>query len=423
MTPSPAGRSLVPSLAVLGLILLIAIPASGQRRRSVRHPQPGPNMPLDCKADQLAPPLAEECRQTRLREGKRLFERETFGGNGRTCATCHSEHSGTFSIAEVQARLAADENDPLFLHDGLDDGLTGTSRIAQNGTIRVTVPIPRHLILITDRSATKVTLHRGTPTTKNTPALDDRLMWDLRDSTLSGQARGAIGAHAQNTIEPTALQLELLAEFQKNDPRFFSSEPLRRFAQTGEVPQLPEGTTDAERRGRLFFIDAPFWPPLKTGACALCHSGPMLNEANRFSTAVFGNPPGTRIFSAGVSERNLLGNPTYTFEVNDGVTSPQQVTTPDIGVLMSDVLTSPFLAQEIPPPGFGPPLAFFANMFKIPTLWGTKDTAPYFHDNSAKDLDEMLEHYNWFFKNSAIREQIQLTPEDMEDIKAYMNLL
>jgi cytochrome c peroxidase len=423
MTLSAARRSSALYLAVLGLILLTVLPGSAQRRRSVRHPEPGPTLSPDCKADELAAPLAEECRQTRLKEGKRLFDQETFGGNGRTCATCHSEHSGTFSTAEVQTRLAANPNDPLFRHDALDDGVTGTSRIERNGTIRVTLPLPRHLTLVQDRAATHVTFNRGTPTTKNTPALDNRLMWDLRDSTLAGQALGAIGGHAQKTIEPTPLQLELIAEFQKNDPRFFSSDRLRRFAQTGEIPQLPEGTTEAEKRGRLFFIDARLARPLKTGVCALCHSGPMLNEANRFSTEVFGNPEGTRIFSAGVSERNVLGNPTYTFEVNNGVGIPQHVTTPDIGILMTDLSKAPLLAQEIPPPGFGPPLSFFASMFKIPTLWGTKDTAPYFHDNSAKDLDEMLEHYNWFFKNSAIGDRIQLTPEDMEDIKAYMNLL
>ena len=30
-------------------------------------------------------------------DGKRLFERETFGGNGRTCSTCHTSATGTIS--------------------------------------------------------------------------------------------------------------------------------------------------------------------------------------------------------------------------------------------------------------------------------------------------------------------------------------
>src|SRR6185436_1085947 len=54
--------------------------------------------------------------------GQRLFERETFGGNGRTCLTCHSRKTGTVSPRDAQARFAANRNDPLFLHDGSDDG-------------------------------------------------------------------------------------------------------------------------------------------------------------------------------------------------------------------------------------------------------------------------------------------------------------
>ena len=57
--------------------------------------------------------------------------------------------------------------------------------------------------------------------------------------------------------------------------------------------------------------------PDKTGVCGLCHSGPMLDAANVFSTAVFGNPPGARHFNVFVSERNVIGNPLYTFIIED----------------------------------------------------------------------------------------------------------
>jgi hypothetical protein len=38
-------------------------------------------------------------------DGKRLFERETFGGNGRTCSTCHTSGTGTISPIEAQKRF------------------------------------------------------------------------------------------------------------------------------------------------------------------------------------------------------------------------------------------------------------------------------------------------------------------------------
>ena len=40
-------------------------------------------------------------------DGKRLFERETFGGNGRTCSTCHTSATGTISPIEAHKRFKA----------------------------------------------------------------------------------------------------------------------------------------------------------------------------------------------------------------------------------------------------------------------------------------------------------------------------
>src|SRR5262245_53625206 len=56
------------------------------------------------------------------RDGKHLFERETFGGNGRTCRTCHSEETGTVSPRDAMARFRRDPGDSLFVGDGSDDG-------------------------------------------------------------------------------------------------------------------------------------------------------------------------------------------------------------------------------------------------------------------------------------------------------------
>ena len=40
------------------------------------------------------------------------------------------------------------------------------------------------------------------------------------------------------------------------------------------------------------------------------------------------------------------------------------------------------------------------NAFKISPLRGIRDTAPYFHDNSAKTLEDVVEHYRKFFLSS-----------------------
>jgi len=35
--------------------------------------------------------------------------------------------------------------------------------------------------------------------------------------------------------------------------------------------------------------------------------------------------------------------------------------------------------------------------FDVPTLWGVSKAAPYFHDNSAATLEQVIEHYQAMF--------------------------
>ena len=60
------------------------------------------------------------------------------------------------------------------------------------------------------------------------------------------------------------------------------------------------------------------------------------------------------------------------------------------------------------------------NLFKTPSLWGIRHTAPYFHDNSAKSLEEVAEQYTFFFENFL---GITLTKQDEADIVAFLKLL
>jgi len=362
-----------------------------------------------------------------LSEGQRLFDHETFGGNGRTCRTCHSGSDGTIDPQEVAGRLA-NSSDPLFTHDGLDDFVSGTARIAAHATILIERELPPGVVLLDDPSASSVVLARGVPSTVNTPALDAALMYDMRDVDLQHQAAGAIARHAQAANTPTASQLDAIAAFQQTDSRFFSSKELQAFANGGPAPVLPQGHTASEIRGRDFFVDAPWNPPSKKGVCALCHSGPMLNTANEFTTDATGAPPGWRAFDIGVSSRNVLNNPVRTFAVTDACGATMEVRSPDPGIMITDVYNIPMLAQFLPPKELcilHP--AFFANMFKTPQLRGIRHTAPYFHDNSAKSLEEVLEQYVLMFTSNQgvpiTDSNILLTEQDIRDILAFLRLL
>jgi hypothetical protein len=362
-----------------------------------------------------------------IQEGRRLFDHETFGGNGRTCRTCHMAGNGTLTVEAVAERLAEDPGDPLFLHDGLDGGVAGTSRISAHATIRIELELPPNVVLASDPSQRTIVVNRGVPTTMNAPALDGgplaAFMYDLRDADLQAQALGAIRGHALNTVEPTQEQLDAIALFQQTDGRFFSSDALQSFANGGPPPELPEGRTPSEQRGRLFFIDTPSAPGQKQGACAFCHSGPMLNAANRFAYPDFRSPEGVKVNTALVSEANAMGNPTFTFLVDNGFGVVRTVTTPDPGILLT-VPRTPHLEAFLRPPGVIHP-ANFTGFFKVPSLWGLKHTSPYFHDNSAKTLREVVDHYGDVFFNvfTIGGERIVLTEQDREDIVAFLRML
>jgi len=361
-------------------------------------------------------------------DGKRLFDKETFGGNGRTCSTCHSRETGTITLADVQRIVEKSDPDNLLIHDALDEDGVGTTRLQAHATIRTTIPLPPWLSMADDPGATHVTVFRGIPSTLNTPALDPVLLHDGRAPTLQEQALGAVHDHYQNTSEPTAAQLDAIAEFQRTDAQFFSTHELRKFAATGAPPELPRGRTPAERRGREFLVDAPFAPPSKKGICALCHGGPMLNMVNQAHSNFVGGspPPGVRFINTGVTLVNAPNNPIRRWIVDDGVNPPVTIHSPDLGLLLDP---TPPAAQ--PPPSVIP-RAFFAELFKIPTLWGVADTAPYFHDNGAKTLREAVAHYQRFFNFTEEQDPvgsrslggfITLTDDDVDDIVAYLQLL
>jgi cytochrome c peroxidase len=344
--------------------------------------------------------------------GKRLFEQETFGGNGRTCRTCHSVATGTVSPDDAAARFAANPNDPLFRADGSDDGAgNGVTRMLLDATILMRIPLANNVVLLDDPTARTVTVRRGIPTTLNTPALDPVLMLDGRRPNLRAQALGAILDHAQPTKLPNDNDLKKIAEFELTS-QFFSSDTMLNFARSGTPPSLPQGTNGSESRGRRFFEDVPLDPAdPKHGLCAVCHSGPMLNETNQFIQA----PPfgrGGRFQSILVSEFNSDGNPIRTFQFQNPDGSLTVVTSPDPGRAL---ITGRADFESL-------------NAFKISSLWGVSRTAPYFHDNSANTLEDVMRHYQAFFANPTTPSVFGPTPVileqgDMSDIVAFLGLL
>ena len=120
-------------------------------------------------------------------DGKKLFDKETFGGNGRTCLTCHNKATGTLTLADVQQIIdKRDPTDAFLVHDALDEDGIGTTRVQAHGTIRMTIPLPPWISLADDPGATHVTVFRGIPSTRNTPRPDTALRRTLANTAGAG---------------------------------------------------------------------------------------------------------------------------------------------------------------------------------------------------------------------------------------------
>lgn len=369
--------------------------------------------------------------------GAALFTQETFQGNGRVCSTCHIlEAFGSITPEMIQARYAQDPGDPLFRVIDSDDGVgTSYARLLEHATVRVKIQSQVHqpsglsVRRCDAPEESEIVLNRGNPSVFNS-ALEDMLMSDAREGTdLDTQALNAVLSHAEPRRTPTAEELAAIRFFQET---LFSHAALEDFAAGGAEPVLPEPRTEAERRGRAFF-DAD-------RQCGICHSGPLLNQTSDRHTDVIGS----RVETATVGNEPENPNPKYEWcfvdpETNRIVEGPKGETRvfpfpaadPGMALLAGGQWETTVAGEE----------EFVSNLelamlvgpiFKIPTLWGTPDTAPYFHDNSAKTLAQAVEQYNFMFRQipgfagpagcDMTREDC-LNPQDVADIVAYMQLL
>jgi cytochrome c peroxidase len=112
-----------------------------------------------------------------------------------------------------------------------------------------------------------------------------------------------------------------------------------------------------------------------------------------------------------VSELNVAGNPVQEFIFNKGLPNERRVSSPNSG---RSAITGVTDVEDT--------MFSHFNASKIPQLRDIRSTAPYFHDNSAKTLEDVLTQYTNFFQivtNGAI----QLTDQDRKDVVAFLKLL
>jgi cytochrome c peroxidase len=429
--------------------------------------------------------------------GKRLFAEAFPGTNGRSCATCHvlEEHT-VLTPANVSARLAANPDDPLFNRIDADDPLAAepTYEHLEKGLVRVVLDLPDNMDLI-DLEGNVVTppertveVWRGVPTVENT-AITAPYQYDGRRATLQEQAQGAITAHSEGGTVARK-KLDAIAEFQQAE---FSSNRARSVAKqlahgvpVGEIerPELElDDLTPAQARGLEIY----------NLACEACHGGATTTQVvNRevhdltfvqlkpdgnvlFDTSV--QPPvpvllprpGDEFLNIGTTNLSYLGQvglfpvfnasvalPRYRYRFyTDGTRTTKDVDLPPIPVTASGNPLDFFPAlDENGAPIFGPnflPQLFSTDpgraaitgdphhfeAFDVPPLRGIANSAPYFHDNSAETLRDLVDIYSRFIVQFFAPLNLplinppefpggppeSLTPEQKQDLIEFLELL
>src|SRR5262245_8421151 len=352
-----------------------------------------------------------------------FFDRrlDGVGGNGRACADCHmaTDHF-QLSPADVEARFQLlqlrrarhpEADDPLFRPIDADDfringdSASDFSNLRQNGLVRVTFPLPSNVRLIDPAtnapSAEAIAdIWRAVPTVNDVALTgpDSENPWargpnqfggyqlDARVATLQEQALGAFVNHAQVQHAPPQRTLDDLSSFQRV---LFTNGRVRALAEAIRegAPSLPDPDprlNDLEQQGKAVF----------NRACAQCHGGTGQSTTQapvvRFHDISSQCPrpvdqavPARWMFAACAPQlaRNAR---TYEILLPNGSTIRRTSSDPGRALLTGFV--------------GGVPAQDDWNKLDVPGLRGISRTAPYFHNNSAASLEDVVDHYIEFYK-------------------------
>jgi hypothetical protein len=334
------------------------------------------------------PPLPPASPQDELiARGRDLFFKETFGGNGRTCGTCHPA-SNNFTIDPAFiAKLPP--NDPLFVAEfvpALRTGFESPRLMREFGLIRENLDG-------FDDLERKFTM-RGVPHVLSMPVSIDspagpRTGWSgdgaPGDGSLRSFATGAVIQHFTKTLNrvpgvdfrlPTPAELDAMEAFQLSLGR----------QNDLQLPLPLKGTL--ARRGQEIFLDNGL------SKCNICHS----------NAGAIARPGAAN-----------LGNANFNTGVEAQPDQPARLT----GELVPD------------DDGLGTP---GDKTFNTPPLVEAADTAPFFHNNSAATLEAAVGFYTGpAFNNSPSgqflksidpnRKGIELDATQVQAIATFLRVL
>jgi cytochrome c peroxidase len=425
-------------------------------------------------------------------------------GNGRSCATCHTQAEGwTVTPAGLQARFnASNGNDPAFrLNDGANSPLAPATTLEQKrlaysmllskGVIRVGLPIPANAEFTLVRSedpynfasAKELSLFRR-PLPSANLKFAAMLMWDGRetfseasvtqcilnarpaqcfaslDFNLLHQAESAVRGHAESAAGLSAAEQRAIVNFERSlihaqsvsgaagnlaeagargGPALLAAQDFYwgiNDVQEGDYRTLAPFTRNASTMfGAWRNLDVPP-PPPQRGRPAPAPTPPTAQNLARSSVArgeaIFNNRPMNIAGVAGFSDtlRVPLQRGTCTSchnapnalshsiarMFNTGV-SAGQLRTPDMPLYtLRNTATGETVQTSDPGAAMLSGAWRDVGKFKTPNLRGLAARAPYFHDGSARNAEEVVRFYDRRFR-------MGLNPQEQADLAAYLKVL
>jgi hypothetical protein len=306
--------------------------------------------------------------------GADLFFRESFGGNGRSCGSCHPAANNFTIDPEFIASLSA--NDSLFIAErgGRLEQLEDSDLLVEHALVKVNadgfeVPTEKFVMRSVSHVLSMATTITPAPLLPNGTALDgttvpprQRTGWSgdgaPGEGTLREFPEGAIVQHMTNSLErepyvdfvlPTSGQLDSMEQFQTQ------------LGRTNELELEEVQLTDAAaERGRLSFLFGT------AQDCSLCHRNA---GANNMSVPT-GNLPVNPNFNIGSEEARL--------PILDTLGIPH-----DGG----------FGREPLDMDGDGVFDAFGDGTFNSQPLIEAADTAPFYHTNAFATIEEAIAFY------------------------------
>jgi cytochrome c peroxidase len=295
--------------------------------------------------------------------GSALFFQETFGGNGRTCGSCHPV-ANNFTIDKPFLDTLSD-SDPLFVAENHDDAfaldeLEGPD-LRERTLIRENLdgledPENKFVLRSVQHIFSLSTTIERDPNDATSASFIERTGWSgdgADDGLLANFADGAIRQHFTKSLARGAGDFRLTTPTERANLLAY---------------QLSVGRSSELDLGTVTFNDpfadpgvGVFTDPLR-GRCNECHQNAGGKSASGKNTNF---PNGIEIFSD-----DTLNRPTFAgVLLRDGGFGGQELSAPNVAVLDS----SPELN------GFGD------ESFNTPSLIEVADTGPFFHHNSSGD--------------------------------------